>query len=101
MPDYITEGVRALLGLLHQKPPTIKLPAGMEYLATRPPRRANPFVAMMRRVNFEQLVLAVRVSCDIMPGETNPHIAVCTGESITNWNVREGELTAASCSWWC
>lgn len=96
VPDYITEGVRALLGLLHQKPPTIKLPAGMEYLRHKATAQGESLVAMMRRVNFEQLVLGrVGILGDIMPGETNPHIAVYTGESITNWNVREGELTAS------
>lgn len=95
VPDYITEGVKALLGLLHQKPPTIRLPAKMEYLRHKATAQGESLVAMMRRANFEQLLIGrLGMLADIMPGETDPHIAVYTGETVTNWNVREGELVA-------
>lgn len=94
VPDYITEGVRALLGLLHQKPATIRLPAKMDYLRDSASPQGETLVAMHRRINYEQLVIGrVGLLSDIAPDGGDPYIAVYSGERITNWNVREGTVT--------
>lgn len=94
VPDYITEGVRALLGLLHQKPATIRLPKGLEYLRHKATPQGETLVAMHRRINFEQLVIGrVGLLSDIGADGGDPYVAVYSGERITNWNVRDGDIT--------
>lgn len=93
VPDYITEGVRSLVGLLHQKPATIRLPAAMEYLRENASPQGESLQALYRRINTEQLITGrLGLLADIPAEGGNPYIALYTAESITNWNVREGKV---------
>lgn len=93
VPDYITEGVRSLVGLLHQKPATIRLPQKLEYLRTGASPQGESLQALYRRINTEQLITGrVGLLADIPADGGDPYIAVYNAESITNWNVREGKV---------
>ncbi|QIQ60838.1 portal protein [Stenotrophomonas phage BUCT627] len=97
VPDYITEGVRSLVGLLHQKPATIRLPERMEYLRESASPQGESLQALYRRINTEQLITGrLGLLADIAPTGGDPYIALYRAESITNWNVREGKVVDSS-----
>lgn len=93
--DYVKEGVEAYIGLMHQKPPTIELPAVMEPLRENATSSGESLELLLRRINEEQLVtgrLGLLLDLPVNPDPTNPlpYIAMYVAESIRNWD--DGEL---------
>ena len=93
-PDYIKDGVEALVGLLHQKDPTIELPAVMEPLRTRATVNGESLPMLLRRINTEQLItgrvgLLADLPEDPDPANPMPYIATYIAESILNWDDAE------------
>jgi hypothetical protein len=89
--DYVREGVEALVGLLHQKAPSIELPAVMEPLRERATITGESLELLLRRINEEQLIpgrLGLLADLPLSPDPTNPlpYVAIYVAESIHNWD---------------
>lgn len=95
-PDYIREGVEALIGLLHQKDADIKLPTSMEYLRDNATIDGESLLMLLRKMNEEQLVSGrLGLLCDLPvapldPLQPNFFISMYVAESITNWDDGSG-----------
>lgn len=86
VPEYIKEGVRAMVGLLHQKPAVISLPDELSYLLNSASSQGETLQALYRRINFEQLMTGrLGLFVDIAVGGSEPYIALYPAESIPNW----------------
>lgn len=85
-PDYVKDAVEAYLGLLHQKPPTIELPAAMEALRLKATSHGESLEQLLRRVNEQQLVtgrggLLADLPLNPDPANPIPYIEIYTAES--------------------
>ncbi len=97
--DFVKVAVEAYIGVMHQKPPTIELPAVMEPLRTKATVYGEPLVLLLRRINEEQLVtgrcgLLLDLPLTPDPAAPLPYIALYIAESIRNWDdgsIEEGE----------
>lgn len=90
-PDYVKEGVEALVGLLHQKSPTIELPTVMEGLREQATLNGESLIALLRRINTEQLITGrIGVLADLPktpdPAQPLPYLATYVAEAIRNWD---------------
>ena len=91
-PDYIREGVEALIGLLHQKDAVIKLPKKMEYLRDNATIDGESLLLLLRKMNEEQLVTGrLGLLCDMPVTPKDPSapeffISMYVAETITNWD---------------
>jgi len=95
LPDYVKDAVEAYIGLLHQKPATIELPAVMEPLRERATLYGEPLELLLRRINEEQLVTGrVGLLLDLPenpdPANPLPYVALYITEAIRNWD--DGEI---------
>lgn len=95
-PDYVTEGVEFYVGLLHEKPATIELPAVMEPLRERATKFGESLQNLLRRVNEEQLITGrVGLLLDLPknpdPKNPIPYIALYIAEAIRNWDDGEND----------
>lgn len=88
--EVVREGVDAMLGVMHNKPPTIELPEQMEYLRTRSSLRNESLEMVLRRINEEQLVVGrVGILADVIDSGENDgdlYISVYEGDKIINWD---------------
>lgn len=98
-PDFVNESVTYLLGVMHREPPTIELPAKMEYLRDRATLSGESLEQFLRRVNEQQLVTGrVGIMGDVLGPEAGPdaenaaYLALYRAENIINWDqgLREG-----------
>lgn len=90
-PDYIKDGVEALIGLLHQKEAAIELPAVMEPLRERATVNGESLNMLLRRINEEQLVtgrlgLLLDLPVNPDPAAPLPYVATYIAEAIRNWD---------------
>jgi hypothetical protein len=93
-PDYVKEAVEAFIGTMHQKPPTIELPAALEGMRNEATATGESLELLLRRINEEQLTTGrVGLLLDL-PSESDtdiePYIALYTAESIRNWDDASG-----------
>lgn len=90
-PDLVDEAVSALLGVMHSKPPTISLPAKMEYLLKRASSRGESLEMLLKRINFEQMVVGrIGLLADIVdkgPLAGQFYIAAYDAEDVVNWDA--------------
>lgn len=96
-PDYVKEGVEALMGLIHQHDAKIELPARMEYLRTKATVGGESLLMLLRKINEEQLIsgrlgLLVDLPENPDPTKPEPFISIYAAESITNWDDDSSEL---------
>lgn len=90
-PDYYQEAVETIVGLLHQKPPTIELPSQLEPLRQKATVNGESLPTLLRRINEEQLVVGrIGLLLDLPknPNQTQPlpYIATYSAEAIINWD---------------
>lgn len=89
-PDVVNDAVEALLGVMHNKPPTIDLPSAMEPLREIATPRRESLEMLLRRINEEQLVtgrLGLLLDLpEVAPITQLPHIALYKAENIVNWD---------------
>ena len=95
-PDYVKDAVETYIGLLHQKPPTIELPASMEPLRMNATMHGENLELLLRRINEQQLVtgrVGLLLDLPVNPDPANPmpYIALYVGEAVRNWDDGEVE----------
>src|SRR5687768_7877571 len=86
LPDYVRDAVETYIGMLHNKPPTIELPAAMEPLRESATMFAESLEVLLRRINEEQLVtgrlgLLLDLPKDPDPTAPLPYIALYVAEA--------------------
>ena len=87
-PDFVNEATDKMVSAMNQKEPSIELPASMEYLRENATVHGESLVSLLRRINFEQLLVG-RVG--LLPDFENetvqpqPRLAVYNAETIRNW----------------
>ena len=96
-PDYIKEGVEALIGLIHQHDAKIELPPRMEYLRKKATINGESLLMLLRKMNEEQLItgrlgLLVDLPSNPDPANPEPFISMYAAESITNWDDGTSEV---------
>jgi hypothetical protein len=90
--DLVADGVRAMLGTMWSKPPTIELPAAMEFMRERASLRGEPLELVLRRINEQQLVsgrvglLADMPAQPIPDQPPMPYLVTYEAETILNWD---------------
>ncbi len=95
-PDYVKDGVEALVGLICKKPAVIEVPKSMEPLTDSCTLNKESLQQVLRRIYEELLVtgrLGVLVDLPVNPDPANPlpYLALYIAESIKNWD--DGSFT--------
>lgn len=90
-PDYVSTAVEQFIGMLHHKPAVIELPPQMEALRDKATPDGESLLALLRRINEQQLVtgrlgLMVDFPPNPDPAAPMPYVAIYYGESIRNWD---------------
>lgn len=90
-PDYVKEGVEALIGLIHQHDAKIELPERMQYLLESATVDGESLMMLLRKINEEQLIsgrigLLVDLPKNPDPSNPQPFISMYVAESVTNWD---------------
>ncbi len=88
---FVKEGVNALVGIMHHKPPTIELPPAMEPLREHATVHGESLNVLLRKINERQLItgrLGLLPDLPATPtlGEVLPLIALYNAPSIINWD---------------
>jgi hypothetical protein len=91
-PAFVNEAVQNLLGMMHSKPPVIKLPKALEPLRKRATVHGEPLEQLLAKVNEEQLVsgrggLLLDLPKQATLGAVLPYIAMYQAEKVTNWDA--------------
>lgn len=94
--DYVREAVEAYVGMIHHKPSTFELPAGMEQLIEKATLTGESLQDLLRQITAEQLLTGrVGLLADMPeePDQTNPipYIAMYVAESMRNWDDAEDQ----------
>ncbi len=89
-PDNVANGVEALLGILHRKPPKIQLPPQMEEFEKSATTDGESLLLLLRKINEAQLVSGrVGLLADlpsIPQAKPRPYIAAYNALNIINWD---------------
>jgi len=89
-PDFVSQSIEALVGILHHKPATIELPAAMESLLDNATVKGESLEGLLRRINEEQLITGrLGILADVPDGApvgVMPYIAMYKAEDIINWD---------------
>lgn len=104
-PDFFTEGVKTLVGIMNEKPPKIVVPEKMQYIFQGVTKNRENVYTLLRKIHFEQLKpgrggLLVELGAQ---STTNPqpYIELYPALKIINWDdgnfktngAVEGELS--------
>ena len=90
-PELVYQTIESALGIMHQKPPNIRLPRELEYLRNRATGEGESLNALLRTINFNQLLYG---RAGLVPtlwfeeGATQgiPLISHYSAPSIINWS---------------
>ncbi len=77
VPDLVREAVEAAIGVMHQKPPVIELPAALEPMREKATLRNESLEVLLRRINEAQLIcgrLGLLVDFPANTRETSPDL---------------------------
>lgn len=90
-PEVVREAVESMLGVMHNKPPKIELPAALEPLREKATSRNESLEMLLRRINEEQLITGRSGLLLDLPkgkrlGALLPYIALYRAEHVTNWD---------------
>lgn len=90
-PDYVAEGVEALMGLIHQHDAKFKLPKSMEYLLNEATYNGESLLMLLRKINEEQLItgrvgLLVDIPKNPDPLKPKIYLSLYAAETIINWD---------------
>lgn len=96
-PEWVSEAVDGILGVMHREPPNIELPAELEQMRETATARGESLEMLLQRINREQLIngrvglLGDVIDAGERAGQT--YIAVYNAESIINWDAGSRALT--------
>lgn len=90
-PEFVADAVEAMLGVMHQKPPSIELPSQLEPMREKATIHGESLEQLLRRINEQQLVtgrmgLLLDVPDAALANEAYPYIATYQAEHILNWD---------------
>jgi len=90
-PDYVSDGVESLIGMIHKKPAVIELPAAMEGMRESATVAGEGLQMLLRRITEQQLVpgrtgLLLDLPKTPNPANPLPYIALYWAESMINWD---------------
>jgi hypothetical protein len=94
-PDYVSEGVELMIGMMHRQPADITLPAALEGMRDRATVNGEGLQQLLRRINECQLVtgrlgLLLDLPSTETLGDVLPHIAIYEEKDIRNWDQNLG-----------
>ncbi len=94
-PGNVREAIDAMLGVMHNKPPVIELPAALEDMRASATFRNESLEMLLKRINAEQLTSGrVGLLGDVIDSglrEGQPYISTYLAEHIINWD--EGQMS--------
>lgn len=90
-PEYVSEAIESLIGMLHRQPAEITLPAGMESMLEHATVDGEELAQLHRRISERQLLTGrLGLFLDLPAGETTssvmPYIAMYEEKDIINWD---------------
>lgn len=90
-PDFVSEGVGHLLGLMHARPAKFALPPKLAFMEQQASAQGETLQQLLMRINEEQLItgrLGAVLDLPETPSTGDPRlfIATYTGECIVNWD---------------
>lgn len=89
--NFVSDAVEAMLGFMHQQPPTIELPAQMESMRDNATVYGESLELLLRRINEQQLVMGrIGLYADLPAtpqlGPVLPYIVTYAAPAIINWD---------------
>ncbi len=100
-PDFISQAVEALLGVMHRKPAVITVPKVMEPMIEKATIRGESMQMLLRRINTGQLVTGrIGILADIPDGATPdvlPYVSTYAAPAILNWDDGGGDVLNLVC----
>lgn len=95
-PEFVSDAVEALLGVMHHKPATIELPEKMSELVDKATIKGESLQMLLRRINEHQLITGrLGLLADIEDGAqvgTLPYIALYKAKDIINWDDTQKDV---------
>lgn len=96
-PEFVKQGVKAAIGVMHHKPASIELPEALEPMRELATLNNESLALLLRSINEEQLVtgrlgLLLDLSIDAA-GAARPYIAIYRAEDVVNWDEGERDIT--------
>lgn len=90
-PEFVSDAVEFMLGMMHGKPPVIELPEQMQGMLEKATADGEGLEGLLRRINEQQLVtgrLGAMLDLPENPDPANPlpFVALYNGEAILNWD---------------
>jgi hypothetical protein len=90
-PEFVSDAVEFLLGMMHNKPPVIEVPDRLKGLLEKATADGETLEGLLRRINEQQLVtgrVGAMLDLPLTPDPTNPmpFIALYNAEAIINWD---------------
>ena len=90
-PDYVTDAVETLVGMLHSKPPTIKVPEAMQPIIEECAKSGASAASLLRLINELQMCPGrCGILVDIDPEKNLPYLALYFAEDVVNWEDDQG-----------
>lgn len=100
-PEFTTEAVRVLVGVLHAEPPVIELPPEMEMMRSDASKSGESLAMLLRRINEQQLLFGrIGLLADFPSGarlaQRNelPHLVEYYARAIINWDDESQDTMA-------
>ena len=96
-PDLLADAVRAMVGVMHHKPPTIELPLAMAPLLDSATLQGEGLALLLRRINEQQLITGRCGLLADLPEETDalsselPYLALYRARDLINWDAGQRE----------
>ena len=90
--DVVRDAVKAMVGIMHDKPATFKLPPRLEALATKATRQGEGLQMLLRKINVAQLVkgrccLLVDAPDGVDADKALPYFTFYEPERVINWDA--------------
>lgn len=90
--DLVKEAVKAMVGILHDKPAVFKLPKKLEGMLTKATIQGEGLQMLLRRINVAQFVYGrCGLLCDAPQGvdadKATPYLSFYNPERIINWDA--------------
>jgi hypothetical protein len=98
--DFVKDAINMMADIMNRKPAQIKLPAKMEPLRERITAEGHSMLALLRDINFHQLLHSrYGLLVDVRSGEgpnALPYIATYEAPNIINWDTGKREDNKSS-----